>query len=39
MSHRAAEDGLIQLHEIVKFQSADIPAIEIKKQGLGFTPR
>ena len=39
MSHRAAEDGLIELHEIVKFQSADIPAVQVKKQGLGFTPR
>jgi len=39
MSHRAAEDGLIELHEIVKFQSADIPAVQVKKQVLGFTPR
>lgn len=38
MSHRAAEDGNIDLHEIVKFQSADIPAVEVKKQKIGFTP-
>ena len=37
MSHRAAEDGSIDLHEIVKFQSADIPAAEVRKQKLGFT--
>lgn len=37
MSHRAAEDGNIDLHEIVKFQSADIPAVETRKQKLGFT--
>jgi SpoVK/Ycf46/Vps4 family AAA+-type ATPase len=38
MSHRAAEDGNIDLHEIVKFQSVDIPTVEIKKQKIGFTP-
>ena len=38
MSHRAAEDGNIDLHEIVKFQSIDIPAVESKKQKIGFTP-
>jgi SpoVK/Ycf46/Vps4 family AAA+-type ATPase len=38
MSHRAAEDGQIDLHEIVKFQSKDIPAVEVKKQRIGFTP-
>ena len=39
MSHRAAEDGNIDLHEIVKFQSADIPSIEIRKQKIGFMPQ
>lgn len=38
MSHRAAEDGNIDLHEIVKFQSADIPTVEVKKQRIGFSP-
>jgi len=38
MSHRAAEDGNIDLHEILMFQSADIPAVEVKRQKLGFTP-
>lgn len=38
MSHRAAEDGSIDLHEILRFQSADIPAVEAKKQRIGFTP-
>jgi SpoVK/Ycf46/Vps4 family AAA+-type ATPase len=38
MSHRAAEDGSIDLHEIVKFQSSDIPRVEVKKQTIGFTP-
>lgn len=37
MSHRAAEDGNIDLHEIVKFQSADIPTVEVRKQRIGFT--
>ena len=39
MSHRAAEDGNIDLHEILKFESADIPKIEERKQTLGFSPR
>ena len=38
MSHRAAEDGNIDLHEVVKFDSADIPKVESKKQRIGFTP-
>ena len=38
MSHRAAEDGNIDLHEIVKFQSADIPQVESRKQKIGFMP-
>lgn len=38
MSHRAAEDGNIDLHEILKFESADIPKIEERKQTLGFSP-
>lgn len=38
MSHRAAEDGNIDLHEVVKFDSADIPRVESKKQRIGFTP-
>jgi AAA+ superfamily predicted ATPase len=38
MSHRAAEDGTIDLHEILKFYSKDIPSIEIRKQSIGFAP-
>jgi SpoVK/Ycf46/Vps4 family AAA+-type ATPase len=38
MSHRAAEDGNIDLHEILKFESMDIPKVEERKQSLGFTP-
>jgi len=38
MSHRAAEDGNIDLHEILKFESADIPKVEERKQSLGFSP-
>ena len=38
MSHRAAEDGNIDLHEILKFESADIPKVEERKQPLGFSP-
>ena len=38
MSHRAAEDGNIDLHEILKFESVDIPKVEERKQSLGFTP-
>jgi SpoVK/Ycf46/Vps4 family AAA+-type ATPase len=38
MSHRAAEDGNIDLHEILKFESADIPKVEERKQTLGFSP-
>ena len=39
MSHRAAEDGNIDLHEILKFESADIPKVEERKQALGFSPK
>ena len=38
MSHRAAEDGNIDLHEILKFESADIPKVEERKQSLGYSP-
>lgn len=38
LSHRAAEDGNIDLHEILKFESADIPKVEERKQSLGFSP-
>lgn len=38
MSHRAAEDGNIDLHEILKFNSKDIPSIEARKQTIGFAP-
>jgi len=38
MSHRAAEDGNIDLHEILKFESVDIPKVEERKQSLGFSP-
>lgn len=38
MSHRAAEDGNIDLHEIVRFKSIDIPEIESRKQKIGFMP-
>jgi len=37
MSHRAAEDGNIDLNEIIKFDIADIPEIEARKQKIGFT--
>jgi len=39
MSHRAAEDGNIDLHEILKFNSRDIPSVEVRKQTIGFAPR
>ena len=39
MSHRAAEDGNIDLHEILKFDSRDIPSVEVRKQTIGFAPR
>ncbi len=39
MSHRAAEDGNIDLHEILTFDSKDIPPVELKKQTIGFTPQ
>ena len=38
MSHRAAEDGSIDLHEILKFDSRDIPSVEVRKQTIGFAP-
>jgi len=38
MSHRAAEDGNIDLHEILKFNSKDIPSVEARKQTIGFAP-
>jgi stage V sporulation protein K len=38
MSHRAAADGSIDLHEILKFESIDIPKVEERKQTLGFSP-
>ena len=38
MSHRAAEDGIIDLHEILKFDSRDIPSVEVRKQTIGFAP-
>ena len=38
MSHRAAQDGNIDLHEILKFESVDIPKVEERKQSLGFSP-
>jgi stage V sporulation protein K len=38
MSHRAAEDGNIDLHEILKFESVDIPKVDERKQSLGFSP-
>ena len=38
MSHRAAEDGNIDLHEILKFDSRDIPSVEVRKQTIGFAP-
>jgi hypothetical protein len=38
MSHRAAEDGNIDLHEILKFYSRDIPSVEVRKQTIGFAP-
>lgn len=38
MSHRAAEDGNIDLHEILKFNSRDIPLVEVRKQTIGFMP-
>jgi len=38
MSHRAAEDGNIDLHEIVRFQSADIPQVEKSQKRIGFAP-
>ena len=39
MSHRAAEDGNIDLHEILKFNSKDIPSVEARKQTIGFAPK
>lgn len=39
MSHRAAEDGNIDLHEIMKFNSKDIPSVEARKQTIGFAPK
>ena len=39
MSHRAAEDGNIDLHEILKFDSRDIPSVEVRKQTIGFAPK
>ena len=39
MSHRAAEDGNIDLHEILKFNSRDIPSVEARKQTIGFAPK
>jgi Cdc6-like AAA superfamily ATPase len=38
MSQRAAEDGNIDLHEVTKFDTVDIPKVESKKQRIGFTP-
>lgn len=38
MSHRAASDGDISLHELVEFHSHDIPEPEIKKKSIGFNP-
>lgn len=38
MSHRAAEDGNIDLHEILTFHSEDIPQIEVRKSKIGFAP-
>ena len=38
MSHRAAEDGQIDLHEIMEFESIDIPKVEERRQALGFSP-
>jgi len=39
MSHRAASDGQIDLHELTNFQNDDIPAIETKKNiKIGFSP-
>ena len=38
MSHRAAEDGNIDLHEIVKFESVDIPKVEKTHKRIGFAP-
>jgi SpoVK/Ycf46/Vps4 family AAA+-type ATPase len=39
MSHRAAEDGNIDLHEITRFQSADIPRVEKTQKKIGFAPQ
>ena len=39
MSHRAAEDGNIDLHEVLIFDSKDIPPIEVRKQTIGFAPK
>ena len=38
MSHRAAEDGQIELQEILTFKSNDIPDVELRKQTIGFMP-
>lgn len=39
MSHRAAEDGQIDLQEILTFKSNDIPDVELRKQTIGFMPK
>ena len=37
LSHRAASDGQIDLHEIVEFDVVDIPVSEAKKSTFGFS--
>ena len=37
MSQRAASDGNIELKEVIEFDLRDIPAVEKKKPGIGFT--
>jgi SpoVK/Ycf46/Vps4 family AAA+-type ATPase len=37
LSNRAAQDGKIELREVVEFNIADVPTPEVKKQTFGFT--
>ena len=37
LSNRAANDGNIELHEVVEFEVSDVPIPEEKKQSFGFS--
>lgn len=37
LSNRAADDGKIELHEVVEFDIADVPEPQEKKQAFGFS--